>query len=136
MASVTIQNLDKVLANLDPAKARLPLRRFLTRASLVVQKQGKIYAPVKTGRTRNSIYVQVGGAFPAMYGKIGTNVSHKGFPYPAALNASGKYHYRRGAHTGQSTLGWFTSKALNKSRPGIARWLKAFAEELIRAMGG
>jgi hypothetical protein len=72
-----------------------------------LERGWKIDAPVDKGRYRSSITGQVKSVVGAsVVAIVGTNVrSDRGFPYPAALEESARYHYRRGPRRGQPTMG-------------------------------
>lgn len=72
-----------------------------------LERGWKIDAPVDKGRYRASIAGQVKSVVGAsIVAIVGTNVrSDRGFPYPAALEESARYHYRRGPRRGQPTMG-------------------------------
>ena len=68
--------------------------------------------------------------------KIGTNVvAPDGFRYPAALNASTRYHF---AGTGRTTKGWFNPNILKDSivRGGLRRLERALINDVVKAMSG
>jgi len=73
----------------------------------LLERNWKKDAPVKTNRYRSSIAGRVKSVVGAsVVAVVGTNVrSDKGFPYPAALETGARYHYRRGPHRGQPTMG-------------------------------
>jgi hypothetical protein len=62
-------------------------------------------APVDQGRYRNSIAGEVRQMAGDVVGIASTNVrtGPRSFPYPAALEESERYHYRRGPRRGQPT---------------------------------
>lgn len=71
----------------------------------LLERNWKQVAPVDTGRYRSSIAGRVRTLGGEVVGVVGTNVrSAKGFPYPAALEESRRYHYRSGPRRGQFTM--------------------------------
>jgi len=105
---VEIKGLTEQIVRLRGFEA-IATRRFMVAAEQSVkllERDWKKVAPVDTGRYRGSITGRVktitGTTIVAV---CGTNVvSDKGFPYPAALEHSARYHYRRGPRRGQLTL--------------------------------
>ena len=71
----------------------------------LLERNWKMIAPVKTNRYRSSIHGEVKSVVGTdVVAVCGTNVkSDKGFPYPAALEQSMRYHYRSGPRKGQLT---------------------------------
>jgi len=83
-------------------------RRFMVASEQSVkllERNWKRVAPVDTGQYRASISGRVKSITGAnVVAVVGTNVrSERGFPYPAALEESTRYHYRRGPRKGQLT---------------------------------
>ena len=71
----------------------------------LLERNWKMVAPVNTGRYRSSIHGRVKSVVGTdVVAVCGTNVrSDRGFPYPAALEQSMRYHYRSGPRKGQFT---------------------------------
>jgi len=93
------------LANFDRV-AYKHMRQAGLESVALLERKWKQIAPVDKGRYRSSIVGRVstitGGN---VVGIVGTNVrSAKGFPYPAALEESRRYHYRAGPRRGQFTM--------------------------------
>jgi len=133
-----INNLDKAIARLNEPLWTKPMVNFFDRAGISVLDEAKRESPVETARTRNSL--GKGGASniwkPAKDSlTVGSNVTHRNFSYPRALDESDRYHHRNGPRKGQPTKGFFSDApkraagALNKARDALKRetlvaWLK------------
>ena len=93
----------------------------------LLERKWKEVAPVDTGRYRSSIAGRVSVQGGTVIGIVGTNVkSARGFPYPAALEESRRYHYRAGPRAGQFTMNrvkrlFKRAQAAIEKRFGIAR---------------
>lgn len=131
-------DLNRILRKCDPKILADPLKRFFDRAGIAVTNQAKLSAPVDTGRMRASLGKGASGGIwdqdtsaPPLWLKVGTNVNHRGFSYPFALDNSDRYHYR-GTHPnlrGKPTQGWFSS-SLEKSVNDIRRFLATLGREI------
>lgn len=133
-----IKNLGKAIRRLNEPLWTTPMVDFFDRVGISVLDEAKEESPVKTARTRNSL--GKGGASNIWRpGKnsltIGSNVKHKNFSYPKALDESKRYHHRDGPLVGQRTKGFFTDapkrakSALDKARATfyretLAAWLR------------
>lgn len=53
--TVRIDGLDELRAKLNSNRADVPVRRFLDRGAIFIQSRARAFAPVDTGRYRNSI---------------------------------------------------------------------------------
>lgn len=92
------------LANFDRI-ANKHMRKAGLESVALLERKWKEVAPVDTGRYRSSIAGRVRIMGGSVVGIVGTNVkSAKGFPYPAALEESRRYHYRTGPRAGQYTM--------------------------------
>ena len=71
----------------------------------LLERNWKMIAQVKTNLYRSSIHGRVKSVVGTdVVAVCGTNVrSDRGFPYPAALEQSMRYHYRSGPRKGQFT---------------------------------
>lgn len=110
-----------------------PLRRFFNRATLKVESRGKVNAPVDKGRLRGGLASEVDTAEIPRWGKVGTDVSHRGFPYPKALDESDRYHYRGGGALGLSganTQGWFSERSVQASLEDIRGYLREAGSDI------
>ncbi len=71
-----------------------------------VHKRWWFIAPIDRGLYRRTLKKEVkrfvGGE---IVGIVGTDAMSKGFPYPAALEQSPRYHYRSTGKKGQRTMG-------------------------------
>ena len=93
----------------------------------LLERNWKMIAPVKTNRYRSSIAGRVKSIVGTnVVAVVGTNVkSDKGFPYPAALEQSMRYHYRSGPRKGQFTYNR-VARVLKRAQGSIkARFNKA-----------
>ena len=93
----------------------------------LLERNWKMIAPVKTGQYRSSIAGRVKSVVGTdVVAVVGTNVrSDRGFPYPAALEQSMRYHYRSGPRKGQFTYNRVT-RVLKRAQGTIkARFNKA-----------
>ena len=90
-------------------------------------------APVDTGRYRSSITGRVKSVMGAsVVAVVGTNVrSDRGFPYPAALEESARYHYRRGPRRGQPTMGR-VKRLLKNARGSIQKTFNNAVKNIIK----
>jgi len=138
MEKYEIKNLDKAIARLSEPLWTKPMVNYFDRAGISVLDEAKRESPVETARTRNSL--GKGGASNIWKpGKdsleIGSNVTHRNFSYPRALDESDRYHHRDGPRRGQQTKGFFSdaperaASALNKAldtfkRETLTAWLK------------
>jgi len=93
----------------------------------LLERNWKMVAPVDTGRYRSSITGQVKSVVGTdVVAVCGTNVtSERGFPYPAALEQSMRYHYRRGPRKGQFTYNRVVRVLKNAQGSIKARFNKA-----------
>jgi len=93
----------------------------------LLERNWKMVAPVNTGRYRSSITGRVKSVVGTdIVAVCGTNVtSDKGFPYPAALEQSMRYHYRRGPRRGQFTYNRVARVLKNAQASIKARFNKA-----------
>ncbi len=99
----------------------------------LLERNWKMIAPVDTGRYRGSITGQVKSVAGAnVVAVVGTNVvSDKGFPYPAALEESKRYHYRVGPRQGQFTFNR-VRRVLKKARGSIKRRFNKAVKNIIK----
>ena len=93
----------------------------------LLERNWKMIAPVKFNRYRSSIHGEVKSVVGTdVVAVCGTNVkSDKGFPYPAALEQSMRYHYRRGPRKGQFTYNRVARVLKNAQSSIKARFNKA-----------
>jgi len=93
----------------------------------LLERNWKMIAPVKTSRYRSSITGRVKSVVGTdVVAVCGTNVrSDRGFPYPAALEQSMRYHYRRGPRRGQFTYNRVARVLKNAQGSIKARFNKA-----------
>lgn len=98
-----------------------------------LERGWKIDAPVDTGRYRSSITGQVKSVVGAsIVAVVGTNVmSDRGFPYPAALEESARYHYRRGPRMGQPTMGR-VKRILKNARKTIQKTFDSAVKRIVK----
>lgn len=76
MATIEVVGLERVLGKLSARLYAGPLRDFLLRSVICIEKRAKENAPVDTGRLRSSIGHRVDGATPPTWGSVGTNVHY------------------------------------------------------------
>ena len=90
-------------------------------------------APIDTGRYRSSITGRVKSVAGAnVVAVVGTNVvSDKGFPYPAALENSPRYHYRRGPRKGHPTVGR-VKRILKNARGTIQKTFNNAVKRIVK----
>lgn len=130
--SVRIEGLAEIQRKLDPSVLLKPLEDFFKKAAITVQSKARERSPLDTGRLRSSIQYTAS----ATRAEIGTNVTARGFPYPAALDASPRYHYRgKGPFGGAPTQGWFTKHALKDSESQIMGYLDDVSGEIEAIWG-
>lgn len=151
MTSIEIKGLDSLSRKLQPEMLNKPMRDFLTKTAIVVQRKARDRAPVDTGRLAGSIATQVdSSAFPTWakvgpMGKVGGETSI----YGRILDESARYHYRGGkamglpsmramaqgktrggvdigARMGSQTQGWFSK---------VPELVRASVRDLLREMG-
>ena len=98
-----------------------------------LERGWKIDAPVDTGRYRSSITGRVKSVVGAsVVAVVGTNVtSDRGFPYPAALEGGARYHYRRGPHSGQPTMGR-VKRVLKNARGTIQKTFDNAVKRIVK----
>ena len=102
----------------------------------LLERNWKIIAPVRLiggGRYRSSIAGRVKSIAGAnVVAVVGTDaVSDKGFPYPAALEESKRYHYRSGPRQGQFTFNR-VRRVLKKARGSIKRRFNKAVRNIIK----
>lgn len=133
-----IENLGKAIKRLQDPLWTKPVENYFDRAGISVLDEAKRWSPVETARLRTSLAKGATNNLwkPIKNGlEIGTNVKHRGFSYPRALDKSAKYHHADGPRRGQRTKGWFSDapararKALDKARASFNKetlmaWLK------------
>jgi HK97 gp10 family phage protein len=115
--SITITGLEKVMRNLSPAQLEAPKRRFLTRVALIVERNAKRRAPVRTGHLRRSITHRV----ERDRAIVGTNVKY------APFQELGTRVIRPRA---------FLSGGLQDSQGSIRSEINRFGNELAGKLGG
>ena len=98
-----------------------------------LEREWKKDSPVDTDRYRSSIAGRVKSVVGAsVVGVVGTNVkSDKGFPYPAALETGARYHYRRGPHRGQPTMGR-VKRILKEARNTITKTFNNAVKKIVK----
>lgn len=99
----------------------------------LLERNWKKIAPVDTGRYRSSIMGRVKSVAGAnVVGVCGTNVmSDKGFPYPAALEQSKRYRYRRGPRQGQFTYKR-AERVLKRARKSITTKFNRAVRKIVK----
>ena len=112
-----IEGLREVMANLAPSHIAAPKRRFLTRVALIVERNAKKRARVRTGHMRRSITYQVQGDRAI----VGTNVKYAPF---------------QEFGTRYITPNRFLRGGLEDSQGAIRREIGRFEKEIVAAMGG
>ena len=115
--SVEILGLKETLANLSPSKIAAPKHRFLTRIALIVERNAKKLARVKTGHMRRSIAYRV----ERDRAIVGTNVKYAPF---------------QEFGTRYITPNRFLRGGLDASQGAIRREISRFEKELGASMGG
>lgn len=114
---IKIEGLDKVTKNLSPLHVAPARRRFLTRVALIVERNAKKRARVRTGHMRRSITYQVQGDRAI----VGTNVKYAPF---------------QEFGTRYITPNRFLRGGLEDSQGAIRREIGRFEKEIVAAMGG
>ena len=110
--------------------AKRHFSRAMGQSVVVLLADWKEIAPVLKGRYRGSLAgrVRVGQGPVQLAGSVSTNVWAEGFPYPAALEESRRFHYRGGPRRGQRTAG----RVKGVLRSNTARINKFFQDALKR----
>lgn len=108
-----------------------PLRAAFAEAADVAKKEAERLAPRDTGRGVSRITVWVSPKPVPTGARVRLNVQNRGFRYMWALNASPRYHYRRGVFAGSPTAGWF-EKARDRTAPRINAILTRAARDIER----
>lgn len=126
------EGLEEALRTLDPKRLNEPIRLFLWSGGQAVKTTAQARAPIGAGTMKSSIKVTMSKAVPPRWSKIGSNVRSGGFPYPAALEGSGRYHYRGGGQSGAPTRGWF-SGAVKQSEATIKRLWSTLEKRILEA---
>ena len=99
-----------------------------------LEREWKMDAPVDKGRYRSSIAGRVRTLAGEVVGIVGTNVkSARGFPYPAALEKSRRYHYRTGPRRGQPTMGR-VKRLFKKAQDQILRRFKMARDKIVKEL--
>ena len=123
----------KKLANFDKI-ANKHMRQAGLESVALLERKWKQIAPVDTGRYRSSIAGRVRILGGDVVGVVGTNVkSATGFPYPAALEESGRYRYRAGPRAGQFTMNR-VKRILKRSQNAIKRKFNAVVKKVIKEL--
>jgi len=134
---IEIRGLDRLIAKTSDKKLiGQPLKRFLNRSAVKIVSRGKEQAPVDRGYLRNNIAFKVDSSEVPQWAKVGCDVSHRGFPYPKALDESDRYHYRGGGALGQSgnkTRGWFSERSVHASLEDIRSYARDAEKEIKQA---
>lgn len=112
-----IKGLKETLANLHPSKVAGPKRRFLTRIALIVERNAKKRARVKTGHMRRSITYRV----ETNRAIVGTNVAYAPF---------------QEFGTRYITPNRFLRGGLEDSQGSLRSEINRFERELAQSMGG
>jgi len=95
---LTIENLDKALAALDPKMLDAPLRELLTKAALRIEADAKANAPADSGQLRRTITHQVDQSEPPLEAVVGTNLSYAPYmEYGTGLLAEGDPAFKQGS---------------------------------------
>ena len=121
-----LDNFDKI-ANKHMRKAGLE-------SVALLERKWKEVAPVDTVRYRSSIAGRVRIQGGTVVGIVGTNVkSARGFPYPAALEKSRRYHYRAGPRAGQYTMNR-VKRLFKRSQDAIQKRFSAAVKKVIKEL--
>jgi len=100
----------------------------------LLERKWKPVAAVHTGRYRSSIAGRVNIQGGTVVGIVGTNVrSARGFPYPAALEESRRYHYRAGPRRGQFTMNR-VKRLFKRAATAINRKFNAAVKKVIKEL--
>ena len=123
----------KKLANFDKI-ANKHMRPAGLESVALLEREWKIDAPVDKGRYRSSIAGRVRILGGEVVGIVGTNVkSATGFPYPAALEESRRYHYRAGPRRGQPTAGR-VKRILKNAKDRIIKRFQVARDRIIKEL--
>ncbi len=127
---ITAENIEQILRRLEgkPLYAE-PWQKALEKATLFVKRRAERLAPRDTGMLAASITWRLDTAPVPRYGVVSTNRTNRGFRFPFALNASEKFHYRRGRYQGRPTRRWFT-RALTGARKKVQGLLVQAVREI------
>lgn len=134
---VKLKGFDEQIAKLKrfDSIAQKHTRTATNKSVMLLERKWKIIAPVDTGRYRSSIAGRV-RLMTGMetVGIVGTNVrSATGFPYPAALEESRRYHYRRGPRRGQFTMNR-VKRILKRARGAIKKEFNKAIKSIIKEL--
>lgn len=133
---VEIKGFDKQiqkLANFDRI-ANKHMKQAGLESVALLERNWKEIAPVDTGRYRSSIAGRVQIMGGEVVGIVGTNVrSATGFPYPAALEESRRYHYRAGPRRGQFTMNR-VKRLFKRSHDAIKKKFNAAVRKIVKEL--
>jgi phage gpG-like protein len=90
--SIVVKGAEELGRKLQPDKLLgAPLKRLFSRAALLVEREAKQEAPVKTGRLRSSITSKVSPETIPLWAKVGTNVEYASFVEYGHRQEVGRY---------------------------------------------
>ncbi len=129
-----VNKQQKKLAGYDKLSKR-HFSRAMGQSVVVLLNNWKEIAPVLHGRYRGSLAGRIvqGRGSVLIEGSVGTNVTNDGFPYPAALEESRKFHYARGPRRGQRTAGRVAGM-LKGNIKRINRFFENEADKIVKAL--
>ena len=124
----------KKLAGWDKLSKR-HFSRAMGQSVTVLLSDWKEIAPVLHGRYRGSLAGRIvqGRGNVLLEGSVGTNVTNRGFPYPAALEKSRRFHYARGPRRGQRTAGRVAGVLKGNTRR-MTRFFENALDKIIKAL--
>ena len=124
----------KKLAGWDKLSKR-HFSRAMGESVTVLLADWKEIAQVLTGRYRGSLAGRIvqGRGKVLIEGSVGTNVTNDGFPYPAALEESRKFHYAHGPRRGQRTAGRVAGVLKGNIRR-ITRFFESAADKIVKGL--
>jgi hypothetical protein len=131
-ATIQVKGLKEILAALPPERLYgRSWRKALRTAAVFTRDLGRSSAlvPRGTGRLASQFQMRVDSRPIPLFAKIGTQRNVRGFRVAGALHGSGRYHYRSGPNTGQSTFGWI-DRIREQAEPRIEGFLADAAKDV------
>ncbi len=112
LEGIEVRGFDEAMKTLEPGRMNGPIKDFLFAAGRTVKQRTRAAAPVRRGTLRSSIRVTMSRVVPPKWATVGTSLTRGGFPYPAVLEGSARYHFGGGS---KPTKGWFSGAAASAS---------------------
>ena len=110
-----------------------PMRQAARESIRPVASGLRQVAPVDSGEYAGGIFEMTSVFGLSVEALAGTRAGQGGFPYPANLETSGRYHYRRGPLAGRPTRGKARG-VLRRLKPEITERFRRAVEQIAEAL--